>query len=192
MRLWTIGARALANSPSANRPCHFDRSGPTLFPTFAPAKVSAHAGEKSLFDRPRRPLLPQCNDSTQLLKCRKFALYGALNLPIFSMFRLLLNLRLSRKTALLIINNLQPLFARSLSLFAPLILCFQPLVGSSGKNTGGGRGYGLSKKRGALQGQFNGRRLAASPRAPWHHSRRSARQCTPAETRSTARSPSCP
>jgi hypothetical protein len=37
---WTTGARALANSPSTNRACHFDRSGPTLFPTFAPAKVS--------------------------------------------------------------------------------------------------------------------------------------------------------
>ena len=44
----TIGARALAKSPSTNRAYHFERSAPTLLPTFAPAKVSAHAVEKSL------------------------------------------------------------------------------------------------------------------------------------------------
>jgi len=49
----TIGAHAL-NSLSTNRACHFDCSGPTLSTTFAPAKVSAYAVEKSLFDRPRQ------------------------------------------------------------------------------------------------------------------------------------------
>ena|SRR3984957_16467805 len=77
------------NSPSIKRVCHFDRSGPTLFPTFAPAKVSAHAVEKSLFDRPRRPLLPNATITTQLLKRRKLALCGAVNLPFFNTFQTL-------------------------------------------------------------------------------------------------------
>jgi hypothetical protein len=114
----TIGVRALANSLSTSRACHFDRSGPTnspcinrvchrstLHPPTGPV-ISTGVGRRFFppsLPRRCRPTQwrnlssidggglcsPSATITTQLLKRRKFALYSALNLPIFSTFQTL-------------------------------------------------------------------------------------------------------
>jgi hypothetical protein len=126
---------------SPNRACHFDRSGPTLFPTFAPAKVSAHAVEKSLFDQRRQPLFLQIG----YYSVTKMPQTRPIQHPQPAQFQHLPNSCFIR--AIPVINDLRTLFERSWSLFAPPILCFQPLVDSFAQNTGG-RGMALKKTEG--------------------------------------------
>jgi hypothetical protein len=81
-------AHPLPPTPQSGiHPCHFDRSALTLLSTFAPAKVSAHAAEKSLFDA-RMSLQPRNSIVThRQLNCRDFSPPSAFNRPILIIFQ---------------------------------------------------------------------------------------------------------
>jgi hypothetical protein len=195
--------------------CHFDRGGlpisctcsrqlPIRHPplSFRPewADASSHlrsregvgprSGEISLrFDRGGL-CSPNATITTQSLKCRKFALYSALNMPILSIPNSCsICACLAKQLSLL--STTYSLFLRALCHFSHLQSFVFNLLWTLLRKIPGVGGMGSQKTR-SVQRQVNARRLAASPRAPWPHSRRSVRQCTPTETRSTAGSPSCP
>ena len=87
IRVCHVDRSGPTNSPSTNRAHHFNRNGPTLLPTFAPAKVSAHAVEKSLFDRPREPRCSQFKNYYSVTKASQVRpLRGFQTLASFAQF----------------------------------------------------------------------------------------------------------
>src|ERR1700675_1061138 len=151
--------------------------------------VISTAVEKSLFNRPRETAIPP---TQQLLKRRNFVQIQRSQRAHFQRLPNSLSVCAFCRNRPLVLSTTYSLFLHALCHFSYLQSFVFNLLWTLLAKIPGGRGYGLSKKRARYKRKFNGRRLAASPRAPWHHSRRSVRQCTPAETRSTAESPSCP
>jgi hypothetical protein len=132
--------------------------GRRLFPPSLQAKVSAHAVEKSLFDRPREP---RSNVAIQSPKLWEFTTSSALNLPVFSGFQTLSSSAQFRSRPFVLSATYSFFLRRCLSLFTLPIFCFQHLMDSFLQN----RGVGVATPKKSKMNRVKGCQQAATLRA---------------------------